>query len=226
MSIIDTINNAHNVTNLPATAGTPSVGAGAGAMNQNDFLRLMTTQLTTQDPFNPVDNTQMVAQMAQFSQVAGIAEMNASLKALVDGAGSGRLGDMSGWIGRSVLVESDSAAALPDGSYAGEIALSGNADQLTLSLIAPDGSIAHSEDLGSRQAGSVAFSWDGKGPEGKSVPGPLKVVVTARAGGEAVQTASAAWTRVGGIQSPANGGATRLLTALGAVAPEDAIRLI
>ena len=73
MSIIDTINNARNVTNLPAATGTNSVGAGAGAMDQNDFLRLMTTQLTTQDPFNPVDNTQMVAQMAQFSQVAGIA---------------------------------------------------------------------------------------------------------------------------------------------------------
>ena len=67
MSIIDTINNAHNVTNLPAQTGTTAVGAGAGAMDQNDFLRLMTTQLTTQDPFNPVDNTQMVAQMAPVS---------------------------------------------------------------------------------------------------------------------------------------------------------------
>jgi flagellar basal-body rod modification protein FlgD len=210
----------------PATAADTLATKPAGSMDQSDFLRLMTTQLTTQDPFNPVDNTQMVAQMAQFSQVAGIAEMNASLKALVDGAGSSRLGDMSGWIGRSVLVESDSAAALPDGSYAGEIALPANADQLTLSLIAPDGSIAHSEDLGSPDAGSVPFSWDGKGPAGEAVPGPLKIVVTARAGGDTVQTATAAWTRVGGIQSPANGAATRLLTPLGAVAPDAAIRLI
>ena len=51
----------------------------AGSMDQSDFLRLMTTQLSTQDPFNPVDNTQMVAQMAQFSQLAGISEMNQSL---------------------------------------------------------------------------------------------------------------------------------------------------
>jgi flagellar basal-body rod modification protein FlgD len=67
----------------------------------------MTTQLTTQDPFNPVDNTQMVAQMAQFSQVAGIAEMNSSLKAIVASLGGGRFADAASWIGRAMLVESD-----------------------------------------------------------------------------------------------------------------------
>ena len=41
-------------------------------MDQGDFLRLMTAQLSQQDPFNPVDNQQMVAQMAQFSSLAGI----------------------------------------------------------------------------------------------------------------------------------------------------------
>ena len=39
-------------------------------MDQGDFLRLMTAQLSQQDPFNPVDNQQMVAQMAQFSSLA------------------------------------------------------------------------------------------------------------------------------------------------------------
>src|SRR3546814_4278901 len=45
-------------------------------MDQGDFLRLMTAQLSQQDPFNPVDNQQMVAQMAQFSSLAGISETN------------------------------------------------------------------------------------------------------------------------------------------------------
>jgi flagellar basal-body rod modification protein FlgD len=66
---------------IGTTRQTGSDLAAAG-LDQNAFLRLMTTQLTTQDPFNPVDNTQMVAQMAQFSQVAGIAEMNQNLRAI------------------------------------------------------------------------------------------------------------------------------------------------
>ena len=56
-------------------------------LGQTDFLRLMTTQLKEQDPFNPVDNQAMVAQMAQFSSVAGISEMNASLKSMTEQMG-------------------------------------------------------------------------------------------------------------------------------------------
>ena len=56
-------------------------------LGQTDFLRLMTTQLKEQDPFSPVDNQAMVAQMAQFSSVAGISEMNASLKSMTEQMG-------------------------------------------------------------------------------------------------------------------------------------------
>src|SRR3546814_20039030 len=45
-------------------------------MEQGDFLRLMTAQRSQQEPFNPGDNQQMVAQMAQFSSLAGISETN------------------------------------------------------------------------------------------------------------------------------------------------------
>ena len=205
---------------------TPATGP-AGALDQADFLRLMTTQLTTQDPFNPVDNTQMVAQMAQFSQVAGIAEMNQSLKALVEGLAPGWLTDAASWIGRSVLVGSDVAAPRKDGSYAGEIALADDADQVTLSLVDKNGAVVHSQDFGARSAGTVAFSWDGRDASGAvAADGPLKVVVTARAGGDVVETAAATWTEVAGIQSPASGGATQLLTSLGVVAPDAAIRLV
>ena len=48
-------------------------------MDQGDFLRLMTAQLSHQDPFNPIDNQQMVAQMAQFSSLAGVNDTNTAL---------------------------------------------------------------------------------------------------------------------------------------------------
>jgi flagellar basal-body rod modification protein FlgD len=67
-----------NSQNLPVLPG----GTAQRQLNQTDFLRLMTTQLKEQDPFNPVDNQAMVAQMAQFSSVAGISEMNSSLKSI------------------------------------------------------------------------------------------------------------------------------------------------
>jgi flagellar basal-body rod modification protein FlgD len=69
-----------NSSNLPVLPQ----GSAQRQLGQSDFLRLMTTQLSAQDPFDPVDNQEMVAQMAQFSSVAGISEMNVSLQSIAD----------------------------------------------------------------------------------------------------------------------------------------------
>jgi flagellar basal-body rod modification protein FlgD len=74
---------AVNSQNIPVVAP----GSANEKLDQTAFLRLMTTQLKEQDPFNPVDNQAMVAQMAQFSSVAGISEMNTSLKGIADQIG-------------------------------------------------------------------------------------------------------------------------------------------
>ncbi len=70
-------------TNLPngITGNASSVAANSGfsALGHGDFLRLMVEQLKQQDPFDPVDNKEMLAQMAQFSSLAGATEGNASL---------------------------------------------------------------------------------------------------------------------------------------------------
>jgi flagellar basal-body rod modification protein FlgD len=226
MSIIDTINNAHNVPATPSAGTASSVNNVAGAMTQNDFLKLMTTQLTTQDPFNPVDNTQMVAQMAQFSQVAGIAQMNQSLQTIAASLGGNRLSDATSWIGHSMLVTSDIATPLRDGSYAGQFTLTDPADQVNVNFLDANGAVVHSETLGVQQAGDISFAWDGKDANGATVAdGPVRLVVTAAHGGQTSNPATATWTAIGGIQSPSNGGDSRLVTGLGLLAPSDAIRL-
>ena len=67
-------------------AGDPAIAAAASAkasgmstLDQGDFLRLLTVQLQQQDPLAPVDNKDMLAQMAQVSALAGSAETNATL---------------------------------------------------------------------------------------------------------------------------------------------------
>lgn len=65
-----------------ASAPTPPHKAGLAALDQGDFMTLMTKQMTMQDPFNPVDQKEMLAQMAQFSSLAGTAEMAETLKSI------------------------------------------------------------------------------------------------------------------------------------------------
>jgi flagellar basal-body rod modification protein FlgD len=61
---------------------TPSrlTGGGMQSLGQADFLRLLTTQLTMQDPLAPADNKEMLAQMAQFSALAAQTESGATLE--------------------------------------------------------------------------------------------------------------------------------------------------
>lgn len=58
--------------------------ASPASMGQGDFLRLMIAQLQQQDPTDPVDNKAMLAQMAQFSALAGTAQGNATLQTIAD----------------------------------------------------------------------------------------------------------------------------------------------
>ncbi len=82
------------------TASLPVMPQGSAQrqLDQTDFLRLMSTQLAQQDPFDPVDNQAMVAQMAQFSSNAGISEMNVSLRGIADqiATQTALLGEMRG----------------------------------------------------------------------------------------------------------------------------------
>ena len=68
-----------------APAKTPQVqGRTMDQLGQADFLRLLTVQMQQQDPFEPVDNKEMLAQMAQFSSLAGTAETNTTLEKIVE----------------------------------------------------------------------------------------------------------------------------------------------
>jgi len=65
-----------------ASAQSTRPKTGLGSLDQGDFLRLMTVQMQQQDPFSPVDQKEMLAQMAQFSSLAGTTEMGDTLKAI------------------------------------------------------------------------------------------------------------------------------------------------
>ncbi len=60
---------------------TPSrLKGGMQTLGQADFLKLLTTQLSQQDPLAPTDNQAMLAQMAQFSALAAQTASGATLE--------------------------------------------------------------------------------------------------------------------------------------------------
>ncbi len=72
---------------MTVSAITNTTGSNAGtavrqSLGQSDFIRLMTTQMKMQDPTDPVDNKEMIAQMAQFSTLSGIENVNSTLQGI------------------------------------------------------------------------------------------------------------------------------------------------
>ena len=94
------------MSSIGATSPTTSTDAVAKATTQtlgkDDFLKLLVTQLQHQDPLNPTDNSQFMAQMAQFSTLEQITNVGEELKRL---SFSGQVSQGVSLIGRSVTYE-------------------------------------------------------------------------------------------------------------------------
>ena len=92
-------------------------------LGQEDFLKLMTAQLQNQDPFAPMDNGDFIAQMAQFSTVTGITEINNNLTNLGSKLEPNRVATAAQFLGHSVLVPGQVASPDDKGEIHGVVDL-------------------------------------------------------------------------------------------------------
>ena len=210
--------------------GTPTTSpvvkpAGSQTLGQNDFLKLLTAQLKNQDPFAPVDNTQMVAQMAQFSSLAGISEMGGTLKSIADRLGGTTGAEAAGYIGRTVLTEGAIAYPREGGGLSGALELGAAAGGVTVTIADANGMTLKSLALGKQAAGTVSFDWDGLTDAGIDAgAGPFTVSAQAADAKGKVAARTLVWTPVQSV-SLKNGQATLDVAGLPSI-PVSAVRKI
>ena len=134
--------------------------AGNGTLGQSDFLKLMTTQLQNQDPFEPMDNGDFIAQMAQFSTVTGISEVNESLSGISEKFDQGRIATAANLLGHSVLVPGNISRPNEEGELHGVLDLPQASSMAKIVITDAD---TNEElkviDLGAQGTGLVGFSW-------------------------------------------------------------------
>ncbi len=169
MSIINTSNTVPAVGS-PATSPAVS-SAAATSMSQSDFLKLMTTQLQSQDPTHPVDNSQFVSQMAQFSQLSATQNLLTSVNGL-SGTLSGSL-QTSQMLGSSNLVNRQVIVPSPIVSYTGSSVTGavnvGTPGNVSVSILDATGKAVRTIHLGNQNSGLAQFTWDGKDDNGNPV---------------------------------------------------------
>jgi len=185
----------------------------------------MTAQMQNQDPFNPVDNTQMVAQMAQFSSLAGISEMNTTMKAISDKLGATSASDAMAYVGKTVLTEGSTAYGRNTGGIAGSVELPSAVTSVNVTISDANGVAIKTMQLGAHAKGTVGYDWDGKDSTGADAgTGPFKVSIDAQNGGASVAAASLVWAPVQSV-STTTGSAILTLPGIGEV-PVSAVRQI
>ncbi len=195
-------------TGAARTAGARTTTAPATAaptLNENDFLTLLVSQLKNQDPTKPMSSTQFVAQLAQFSTVSGIQQMQTSMASLASSLSGNQSLQAASLVGHAVLAPSASAA-LSGGSMQGAVNVPSGASDVRVAILDSNGTLVRSIDLGAQPAGLVRFQWNGKAANGSTMPdGNYALRAQAVSGGQAQGLATLAQGQVQSVVLGING---------------------
>src|SRR3954471_13890626 len=102
-----TTNSTSSASSTTTTSSTSSPQNPTSILGKDDFLRLLVTQLKYQDPLKPTDQSQFMSQMAQFSTVEGITNLQNSLDTMTK---SGSVSQAVGFIGKQVTYLDENGA--------------------------------------------------------------------------------------------------------------------
>lgn len=171
-----------NIGNTTA-AGTKIVNKNdiaTKAMGKEDFLLLLVTELKNQDPFNPLDSKETVAQLAQFSTLEEMKNMTKSVNGMSKMQQSLLYAQSTGLVGKHITASQDKIKVVKKGdSPTIKFDLTDNA-KVKIDIYNKDGDLIRTLDLGELKKGANTATWDGKDKDGLYVdPGEYKYDVSA-----------------------------------------------
>lgn len=172
-----------------------------GQLGQEEFLHLLTKQLEFQDPLNPMENTEFIAQMAQFSALQEMQNVNANLgimhlyQASINNAQSINL------IGRLVKAEGNEFAVEDQSANEFQFNLARDAEDVKVYIYSDEGTLIRTIDMGSQSQGSVNYKWDLMDENGNMVSdGKYRYEVHAKDNqGKKISSEAYVITRVDGV---------------------------
>lgn len=151
-----------------ASSTAAATSKKANQLNQQDFMQLMVTQFRNQDPFKPLDSSQFLGQLAQFSTVSGIADMQSSLATLVSSLQSDRMLSGSSLVGHDVLVPATKGVIGTQGTLRGAVDVPEGTQQVVVNVLDSSGQLVR-RFTAPATAGTMDFEWDGTREDGTRV---------------------------------------------------------
>ena len=191
-------------------------------MGKQEFLTLFTAQLQNQNPLEPVKNEAFVAQLAQFSQLEALTNMQGSLDKFVTSMSGERMLGSASLIGKKVAVTDTPTQLTSGGVIDGSIDLPMGASGIQVSVFDSQGRLVQELIAGPQLPGTTPISWNGKDAAENPVPSGLyrlsaKAVVNGQTTDVPVSTLSTVRAissnpTDGSVSVEVDGGKTMLLT--------------
>lgn len=159
MSVVTNTNNS--VTDNLSITKRQETKKNTNELGQAAFLELMITQMNNQNPLSPQDNSEFVAQLAQFSSVEGLERLNKSFNSFM----SNNALQASSLVGRSVVVDGDTSMLQSGGIVAGSVNLNFATNDLKMNIYDGAGALVQTIPVGEMPKGEAVFRWDGQNME-------------------------------------------------------------
>jgi flagellar basal-body rod modification protein FlgD len=156
---IAAVGNSYNQTQTSSTTKT---------LGKDDFLKLFVAQLRSQNPLNPMDNTEFTAQLAQFSSLEQLSNINTQLHDLLLFQNSLQNTLTNNLIGRQVKIPGNEIYLKENGEIS--YTLPEDVSKVKISIYDSGGGLVKEVNLGQQTSGEKSYVWDGTDNSGNRLP--------------------------------------------------------
>jgi flagellar basal-body rod modification protein FlgD len=189
MSVTDVSSSTYLGSQLAAATSSSSMG-------KSDFLNLLVTQLSNQDPLNPMDNQQFAAQLAQFSSLELMTNMEGTLEdnlAASQSVATALQGGMAADLVGRTITALDNRLVLAEGSATVRWEAETDPASVVVEILDSTGSVVRRETLDRPE--DSTWSWDGQSTSGEELDaGTYTVRLTATDSAGADLSVRPLWT--------------------------------
>ncbi|HEY7772385.1 MAG TPA: flagellar hook assembly protein FlgD [Marinagarivorans sp.] len=206
----------------------------SGELGQKAFLKLMITQMENQDPLSPQENTEFIAQLAQFSSVEALDSMNNKFDNLSENFVANQALQASSLVGRSVAVPSEIAQLDPGNIVSASVDVPASTQDVSVKIYSEGGALLDQANLGAHAAGEMVVRWNGQqlevngnvmdwesSAEEGQPPGIYRIEFEASIDGEPTQLGAALSANVNSVTVGKDGMLTLNLAGIGPVKMSD-----
>lgn len=170
-----------SVSSVGGSTSTPEAAAPQqGSLDREAFLKLLVAQLSHQDPLQPMEGTEFVTQLAQFTAVEQQLIQSSKLDLISMQMTGLANNEAAGLVGKQVTVRGKGVAFDGITPTATSVTLGAKAETVKVEVRGPDGKVVRTMELPGHGAGPMPLNWDGKTDEGATAaPGTYTLEVKA-----------------------------------------------